>query len=62
MITQKDINDITYEIIACAIEVHKEPGPELLESVYEKYMAHLLVKNGLKVSRQKKFKELPKGI
>lgn len=52
MITQKDINDLTYEIIGCAIEVHKELGPGLLESVYEKCLVHLLVQNGLKVSRQ----------
>lgn len=53
MITQNLINDISYEIIGCAIEVHKELGPGLLESVYEKCMAHLLVQNGMKVQRQK---------
>ena len=35
-VTQKYINEITYEIIGCAIEVHKHLGPGLLESVYEK--------------------------
>ena len=35
MITQKYINDISYKIIGCAIEVHKHLGPVLLESVYE---------------------------
>ncbi len=35
MITQKKINEISYKIIGCAIEVHKELGPGLLESVYE---------------------------
>ena len=53
MINQKLINDISYEIIGCAIEVHKELGPGLLESVYEKCLAHLLIKNGMKVERQK---------
>ena len=52
MITQKDINDLSYKIIGAAIEVHKELGPGLLESVYEKCMAHLLIQEGLYVSRQ----------
>ena len=52
MITQKDINDLTYKLIGFAIEVHKELGPGLLESVYEKCLAHLLIQNGMKVSRQ----------
>src|SRR5690606_10582687 len=46
MITQKQINDLTYKIIGYAIEVHKELGPGLLESVYEKCLAHLLQLNG----------------
>lgn len=52
MITQKQINDLTYKIIGFAIEVHKELGPGLLESVYEKCLAHLLQLNGHEVSRQ----------
>ena len=52
MITQKDINDLTYKIIGYAIEVHKELGPGLLESVYEKCLAHLLELNGHQVMRQ----------
>ena len=35
MITQKYINDIAYKVVGCAIEVHKNLGPGLLESVYE---------------------------
>ncbi|HNE50498.1 MAG TPA: GxxExxY protein [Chitinophagales bacterium] len=38
MITQKSINDLAYKIIGCAIEVHKELGPGLLESIYQKYL------------------------
>jgi GxxExxY protein len=34
--TQKELNDLTYKVIGCAIEVHKELGPGLLETVYEK--------------------------
>ena len=52
MNTQKQINDLTYKIIGYAIEVHKELGPGLLESIYEKCLAHLLQLNGYKVSRQ----------
>ncbi|WP_372949497.1 GxxExxY protein [Mariniphaga sp.] len=52
MITQKQINELTYKIIGYAIEVHKELGPGLLESVYEKCLAHLLQLNGHDVKRQ----------
>jgi len=50
--TQKEINQISYNIIGFAIEVHKELGPGLLESIYEKCLAHLLLQNGYKVTRQ----------
>lgn len=32
--TKSDLNDLTYEIIGSAIEVHRAMGPGLLESVY----------------------------
>lgn len=51
-ITQKYINEITRAIIGYAIEVHKELGPGLLESVYEKCLAHLLLQGGYTVLRQ----------
>lgn len=35
-ITQKYLDQLTYQIIGCAIEVHKQLGPGLLESVYQK--------------------------
>jgi GxxExxY protein len=38
MITQKLINEISFKIIGCAIEVHKHLGPGLLESVYHNCM------------------------
>jgi GxxExxY protein len=35
-ITKKIVNEIAYQIVGCAIEVHKQLGPSLLESVYQK--------------------------
>ena len=44
--------DLTQIIIGCAIEVHKELGPGLLESAYEECLAFELTNAGLKVERQ----------
>ncbi len=38
MITEKYLNELTFEIIGSAIEVHKFVGRGLLESVYHKCM------------------------
>jgi len=46
------INEITQKIIGCAIEVHRNLGPGLLESAYEECMAYELGKAGLKTKRQ----------
>jgi GxxExxY protein len=50
--TQKYINDLTYKIVGCAIEVHKHLGPGLLESVYEKCLIQELKDQGLFVKSQ----------
>jgi GxxExxY protein len=34
--TQAYLDQLTYKILGCAIEVHKTIGPGLLESIYEK--------------------------
>jgi len=34
--TKKQLDELTYEIVGSAIEVHKELGPGLLESIYHK--------------------------
>jgi GxxExxY protein len=52
MITQKYINDLAYKIVGCAIEVHKQLGPGLLESVYERCLIEELNLQGLNVSSQ----------
>jgi GxxExxY protein len=62
MLTQKLLNDLTYKIIGYAIEVHKELGPGLLESVYESCMAHILIQNGHSVKRQQNVPIIFRGI
>ena len=52
LITKKYLNDLTYQIIGCAIEVHKYLGPGLLESVYEKCFCRELELHGIMYSRQ----------
>lgn len=52
MVTQKSINDLSYKIVGCAIEVHKNLGPGLLESVYELCLIEELKKIGLQVQSQ----------
>jgi GxxExxY protein len=52
MLTQKFINQLSYEIVGCAIEVHKQLGPGLLESVYETCMTEELKLHDLRVLRQ----------
>lgn len=45
-------NSITNRIIGCAIEVHKELGPKLMESVYEVCLKKLMTDEGLFVKCQ----------
>jgi GxxExxY protein len=52
LITQKYINEISYKIVGCAIEVHKHLGPGLLESVYQLCFVDELKNNGLNVQSQ----------
>lgn len=46
-ITQKTVDDISYNIIGAAIEVHKALGPGLLESVYHKCFLRELELRGM---------------
>ena len=52
MITKTEITQLSYDIVGFAIKVHKELGPGLLESVYEKCLKYELEKNGYKVQQQ----------
>lgn len=50
--TKKEITRLSYEIVGCAIKVHKELGPGLLESVYEQCLKYELQKSGFDVKQQ----------
>lgn len=51
-ITKKYLDELTYKVIGCAIEVHKHLGPGLLESVYEKCFLRELSLQGLEFKCQ----------
>lgn len=46
------ITQLSYDIVGCAIKVHKELGPGLLESVYEMCLAYELKEKGFIVNQQ----------
>jgi GxxExxY protein len=60
--TKSIINDLSYNIIGCAIEVHKELGPGLLESVYYKCLSHLLKVKGYSVDSQQRVPIVFRGL
>lgn len=45
-------NSVTERVIKCAIEVHKELGPGLMESVYEVCLKKVMIDDGLFVKSQ----------
>jgi len=42
-----EFDELSSQVIGCAIEVHRELGPGLLESTYEQCLAHELKRNGI---------------
>ena len=42
-----EFDELSNRVIGCAIEVHRELGPGLLESTYEQCFAHELKLNGI---------------
>lgn len=46
-------NELSNIIIGCAIEVHKQLGPGLLESAYQECLYYELLQNGLQVVKEK---------
>lgn len=55
-------NIITEKIIGCAIEVHKNLGPGLLESAYEERLYFELLQSGCEVKKQKSLPLIYKEI
>src|SRR4030067_1551764 len=47
------LDRITSDVIGCAIKVHKELGPGLLESAYEACLVYELVDHGWRIERQR---------
>ncbi len=47
------INNLSFQIIGCAMQVHTALGPGLLENAYEECLYYELLQNGLQVDKQK---------
>lgn len=45
-------DSLSNKVIGCAIEVHRELGPGLLESAYQACLAHELSRAGIRVTQQ----------
>ncbi|MCF6241928.1 MAG: GxxExxY protein [Bacteroidales bacterium] len=60
-ITKQYLKKLNYQIVAAAIEVHKELGPGLLESIYEECLYQELLMRGLNSKRQVKVPVIYKG-
>lgn len=58
----ESLNEITEKIIGCAIEVHRNLGPGLLESIYEKTICYELSENNLSFKQQVEIPILYKGL
>ena len=61
IITKEIVNQISYRVVGCAIEVHKHLGPGLLESVYETCLVEELTSSGLQVAKHIQVPVLYKG-
>ena len=59
---RKDENELSHEVIGAAIDVHRELGPGLLESIYEACMSIELHSRGLRHERQRAIPVYYKGI
>jgi len=51
-ITKPYLNDLSYKIVGCAIEVHKHLGPGLLESIYHECLRQEFFLRGINYKSQ----------
>lgn len=61
MITKRYLDELTYEIIGCAIEVHKIMGRGLLEAVYHQCLKEELLKRNINFISEMKLPVIYKG-
>ena len=55
-------NEIGTVVVDCAVHLHRDTGPGLLETVYEVVLAHDLEQRGLRVRRQVPIPIVVRGI
>ncbi|MCA9979294.1 MAG: GxxExxY protein [Anaerolineales bacterium] len=58
---ERRVNQLSYQVIGAAVEVHKALGPGLLESTYEHCLAYELTMRQIPVLRQKQLPVVYKG-
>lgn len=49
----KELDEVTGTIVDSALQIHRDLGPGMLESVYEAVLARMLERRGFRVERQK---------
>ena len=57
-----EFDDLSNKVIGCAIEVHRNLGPGLLESAYERCLSYELTRAGIRHEVQKELPIEYKGI
>jgi GxxExxY protein len=53
MLTKKQVNELTYDVLGACIEVHKQMGAGLLESVYHECLKEELIHRKIKFHTEK---------
>ncbi|OIV41945.1 GxxExxY protein [Flavobacterium johnsoniae] len=62
LVSQNELDSISYKIIGLAIEVHRQLGPGLLESAYQECLYYEIMNSGLIVEKQKALPIIYKDI